>query len=331
MVVCAPREHIVAMRNHTIVLFFVFGTCLGGCDSTDTDAPDGASVTAGKADAPGCDPSLVCGQAETCVEGALYPTTCGPDNCDEQLPESSGACDADESAVEVCRKAVLESDPVILASLSLSDGSPIWGLTSVTSTRRNTAPNEPRRDLLLELYVEGASSADPQQRIEACRDLTDIELAEALGPTLRQVFIDPRCLDDADCDLLEPLPIDSREVFVELDFMEQRTGCNGNDLAFAVDMFEVDPFWSGPFACGSQFCPADTPVVQGDTTIPRQIAASIAELYVGSARAELYDSGTAGACASSVEVFDAALIEYVGPTDSNICERFREDYDTCVR
>ena len=29
-----------------------------------------------------CDPSLICGQAFTCVDGLLYPTTCGPSNCD---------------------------------------------------------------------------------------------------------------------------------------------------------------------------------------------------------------------------------------------------------
>ena len=35
-----------------------------------------------------CDASLICGQAVTCVDGMQYPTTCGPDNCDEPI----GAC-----------------------------------------------------------------------------------------------------------------------------------------------------------------------------------------------------------------------------------------------
>ena len=29
-----------------------------------------------------CDPSLICGAALTCVDGLLYPSACGPDNCD---------------------------------------------------------------------------------------------------------------------------------------------------------------------------------------------------------------------------------------------------------
>jgi len=32
-----------------------------------------------------CDPTLVCGQAITCVDGKDYPTTCGPANCDKPL------------------------------------------------------------------------------------------------------------------------------------------------------------------------------------------------------------------------------------------------------
>ena len=37
-------------------------------------------------EAPDCDPSLVCGEAVTCWDdGLLYPTTCGPENCDESI------------------------------------------------------------------------------------------------------------------------------------------------------------------------------------------------------------------------------------------------------
>ena len=32
-----------------------------------------------------CDPSLVCLQVLTCIDGKLYPTSCGPRNCDEPI------------------------------------------------------------------------------------------------------------------------------------------------------------------------------------------------------------------------------------------------------
>ncbi len=32
-----------------------------------------------------CDPNLICTQATSCVDGALYPTGCGPANCDEPI------------------------------------------------------------------------------------------------------------------------------------------------------------------------------------------------------------------------------------------------------
>ena len=34
-----------------------------------------------------CDPSIACGQAETCCDGLLYPTTCCETNCDEPIGE----------------------------------------------------------------------------------------------------------------------------------------------------------------------------------------------------------------------------------------------------
>ncbi len=36
-----------------------------------------------------CDPDLACGTVLTCVDGLLYPTSCGPENCDDPI----GACD----------------------------------------------------------------------------------------------------------------------------------------------------------------------------------------------------------------------------------------------
>ncbi|HMJ11220.1 MAG TPA: hypothetical protein VK524_07415 [Polyangiaceae bacterium] len=38
---------------------------------------------------PTCDPKLSCAQVLTCVGGQLYPTACGPKNCDRPL----GPCD----------------------------------------------------------------------------------------------------------------------------------------------------------------------------------------------------------------------------------------------
>lgn len=57
-----------------------------------------------------CDPSLVCGAAQTCVDGLLYPSTCGPDNCDEPL----GPCEGDD----------LDCDPTLIcgAALTCVDG-----------------------------------------------------------------------------------------------------------------------------------------------------------------------------------------------------------------
>ena len=41
-----------------------------------------------------CDPDLVCGQAITCCNGLLYPTTCCSENCDESIGECTD-CDPD--------------------------------------------------------------------------------------------------------------------------------------------------------------------------------------------------------------------------------------------
>ena len=38
-------------------------------------------------EAPDCDPDLSCGEAETCCDGLLYPTTCCETNCDEPIGE----------------------------------------------------------------------------------------------------------------------------------------------------------------------------------------------------------------------------------------------------
>lgn len=45
-----------------------------------------------------CDPTLICGQALTCVDGQLYPTTCGPANCDKPL----GPCGGTPCGKNIC-------------------------------------------------------------------------------------------------------------------------------------------------------------------------------------------------------------------------------------
>ena len=34
-----------------------------------------------------CNPDLMCAEVETCIDGLLYPTSCGPENCDEPIDE----------------------------------------------------------------------------------------------------------------------------------------------------------------------------------------------------------------------------------------------------
>ena len=39
-----------------------------------------------------CDPDLMCGEAITCCDGLLYPTTCCSENCDESIGECTEEC-----------------------------------------------------------------------------------------------------------------------------------------------------------------------------------------------------------------------------------------------
>ena len=49
---------------------------------------DEAGINTGTNPTP-CIPDLVCGQAVTCCDGRLYPTTCCDINCDDEI----GICD----------------------------------------------------------------------------------------------------------------------------------------------------------------------------------------------------------------------------------------------
>ena len=44
---------------------------------------------------PECDPDLMCGEAETCCDGLLYPTTCCSENCDEPIGDCGECIDGD--------------------------------------------------------------------------------------------------------------------------------------------------------------------------------------------------------------------------------------------
>ena len=43
-------------------------------------------------DIPDCDPDLMCGEAETCCDGLMYPTTCCAENCDQPIGECGDEC-----------------------------------------------------------------------------------------------------------------------------------------------------------------------------------------------------------------------------------------------
>ena len=43
-----------------------------------------------------CDPDLICATVITCFDGLLYPTSCGPENCDEPIGECDGHDDGGE-------------------------------------------------------------------------------------------------------------------------------------------------------------------------------------------------------------------------------------------
>ena len=46
-------------------------------------------------DIPDCDSSLICGEAITCCDGQLYPTTCCEENCDEPIGECGECTDGE--------------------------------------------------------------------------------------------------------------------------------------------------------------------------------------------------------------------------------------------
>jgi len=68
---------------------------------------------------PDCDPTLGCGQAETCCNGFLYPTTCCETNCDEPI----GECGDDALAGDLNDDGILNIlDVVLMVNMALDGG-----------------------------------------------------------------------------------------------------------------------------------------------------------------------------------------------------------------
>ena len=49
-----------------------------------------------------CDPDLMCGEAVTCCDGLLFPTTCCAENCDESIGECSDCEDGEMNNSNPC-------------------------------------------------------------------------------------------------------------------------------------------------------------------------------------------------------------------------------------
>ena len=65
----------------------------------DADCPNGEICEEGQcvgSDDEPCDENMTCGEAITCIDGMLYPTTCGDRNCDEPI----GTCDDEPTGEE---------------------------------------------------------------------------------------------------------------------------------------------------------------------------------------------------------------------------------------
>ena len=65
-----------------------------------------------------CDPSIACGQAETCCDGLLYPTTCCETNCDEPI----GECGNDALQGDLNNDGILNVLDVVLMVNMVLDG-----------------------------------------------------------------------------------------------------------------------------------------------------------------------------------------------------------------
>ncbi len=98
--------------------------------SSDEDMPPQGSLSDGEIDLIAqwidegaleeldCDSTIVCGQAETCCDGLLYPTTCCEINCDEPI----GECGDDSLAGDLNYDNILNIlDIVLMVNIVMED------------------------------------------------------------------------------------------------------------------------------------------------------------------------------------------------------------------
>jgi hypothetical protein len=107
--VCADQDQAsICIWSPTFECYSLYGSCArqadGACGWTPTEDLQKCLEDKGS-----CDPSLVCDQAITCVDGQLYPTGCGPDNCDEPI----GPCDATCDPTLACGEAITCHDGLL--------------------------------------------------------------------------------------------------------------------------------------------------------------------------------------------------------------------------
>ena len=75
-------------------------------------------IDEGALEEPDCDPTIACGQAETCCDGLLYPTTCCETNCDEPI----GECGDDALQGDLNNDGILNVLDVVLMVNMVLDG-----------------------------------------------------------------------------------------------------------------------------------------------------------------------------------------------------------------
>ena len=76
-------------------------------------------IDEGALEEPNCDPNLFCGEAETCCDGLLYPTTCCETNCDEPI----GECGDETLQGDLNDDGILNVlDIVLMVNMVLDDG-----------------------------------------------------------------------------------------------------------------------------------------------------------------------------------------------------------------
>ena len=84
-----------------------------------------------------CDPYLMCAEVLTCFGDQLYPTSCGPENCDEPLLDTEGICAPNEHTVTFDIDGV--EDCGFVSVTGTFDNWSGWGATSDTNMQAEIA------------------------------------------------------------------------------------------------------------------------------------------------------------------------------------------------